>query len=209
MWEKLDDNWKEVLRLSWEAYINGTIPVGAVIVNEKNEIVSKGRNMSYDDNIIHPLARTSMGHAEMVAMMNLKKNEHPNISGYKVYVSLEPCYMCFGTMLMMGIKKVYYSAKDNETGSSVMVDKTDYIIKCGIDVIKNHGEMEIFQIILHTSRGQFNPVKGMMEPWEKEYENAVPLGQKLHDEHYFLNAIRENRDISDIYDDVLSMYYSK
>ena len=33
----------------WEAYAAGTIPVGAVIVDERGEVVSRGRNRIFDD----------------------------------------------------------------------------------------------------------------------------------------------------------------
>jgi len=85
LWETLDECWKEVFRLSWESYKNGTIPVGAVILDENNDIVAKGRNVSYDKKSEHILAGTTIGHAEMVALIQLKKSDHPNIKNYRLY----------------------------------------------------------------------------------------------------------------------------
>lgn len=207
MWKKVESHWKEVLRLSWEAYKNDTIPVGVVILNELDEIVSLGRNVAYDSNIDHPLAGTSMGHAEMVALMKLQKFEHPNIKKYKAYVSLEPCFMCFGTMLMMGIRNIFYLTEDNVVGSSLMTDKTEYIKRRNIKVTKESGEKEIFQIIIQTSRGKYNPHKKIVDKWESDFKEAVDLGHELHKEKYFKNAITKNIDISILYDEVLNRYY--
>ncbi len=209
VWEKLDECWKEVFRQSWESYKNGTIPVGAVILNEKNEIVSKGRNVGYDSKCNHILAGTAMGHAEMLALMQLKKEEHPNIEKYKLFVSLEPCPMCFGSIMMTGIKDVFFAATDGTAGSSVLQDITEYIESRGVRVTKESGDMEVVQIVLQTSRGKFTPVRKSIETWEGEHRGVVSFGNKLHDENYFKIAIDNNIDISEIYNGILKRYYSE
>ena len=207
MWNDINDNWKEVIKLSWESYINNTIPVGAIIVDENDKIISSGRNLTYEHSNEHPLAGTSMGHAEMIAMMKLKKKVHPNIDKYKIYVSLEPCYMCFSTMLIMGIKKAYYSVKDDSTGSTELINITEYIKNNDIEIKKIDGEIEIFQIILQTSRGVYNANSKILETWKKENEKAVNLGMKLFKNKFFNKVIKEKKDISIIYDKVLQMYH--
>jgi len=209
MWKDLNNNWKEVIKLSWESYVNNTIPIGAIIIDENDKIVSSGRNLVYEYSNKHPLAGTSMGHAEMVAMMKLKKKEHPNIDKYKIYVSLEPCYMCFSTMLIMGIKKVYYLVKDDSTGYTNLINATNYIKDNNIEIKQNKGEIEIFQIILQTSRGVYQTNSKIVKTWEKENKRAVNLGIKLFKNKFFNNIIEEKKDISIIYDKVLYMYNSK
>ncbi len=208
LWETLDECWKEVFRLSWESYKNGTIPVGAIILDENNDIVAKGRNVSYDKESEHILAGTTIGHAEMVALMQLKKSEHPNIKKYRLYVSLEPCPMCFGAIMMSGIKDVYFAASDVAAGSSVMQDITEYIESRSIKVVKDTGNLEIFQIVLQTARGKFNPTKKTIDSWNGEHPGVVELGFKLHDEKYFETVAKENLEISDVYNYVISRYNS-
>ena len=41
--------WPEVFSLMWEAYLAGTIPVGAVVVDPAGEVVCRGRNRIFDD----------------------------------------------------------------------------------------------------------------------------------------------------------------
>jgi tRNA(Arg) A34 adenosine deaminase TadA len=40
------DTWDEVFALMWEAYVAGTIPVGAVVLDESGTVVTRGRNAS-------------------------------------------------------------------------------------------------------------------------------------------------------------------
>ncbi len=208
LWETLDECWKEVFRLSWESYKNGTIPVGAVILDENNDIVAKGRNVSYDKKSEHILAGTTIGHAEMVALIQLKKSDHPNIKNYRLYVSLEPCPMCFGAVMMSGIKDVYFAASDVAAGSSVMQDITEYIESRSMKVVKDTGNLEIFQIVLQTARGKFNPTKKIIDSWTREHPGVVQLGAQLHDEKYFDKVAKMNIDISEIYNYVISRYNS-
>ncbi len=207
MWIDLEKTWKEVLKLAWEAYKRDTIPIGAVIVDEKGDIIAKGRNITYDSHSTNILAQTSMGHAEMVALMQLKKHEHPNINKYKLYVGLESCPMCFGAMLMVGIKNVYYAAEDSRAGSSQMKDKTEYIKSAGINLVKVGGDIEIFQIILQTSRGKYRPHKDIIDTWERDFSGAVSLGKKLNKERYFDYVMKKNKSIKLIFDEVIDRYY--
>lgn len=206
MFKDLEDAWKEVFKLAWESYKRDTIPIGAVIVDSMNEIVSIGRNRTYDELSSHILAGTCMGHAEMTAMMKIKKYEHPEINTYKMYVGLEPCPMCFGTMAMVGIKELHYAASDGNAGAVGMKDTVDYIKSMDIKTIKEYGEVEVFQVILQSARGRFNPLKKILDTWRSECIGAVELGQKLYDERYFENAINENKKISEIFDEVINKY---
>ena len=87
MWSDLNDIWKESLSLAWESFNKNTIPIGAVIVDSEDRIVSRGRNRIYDVESKNPLAGTYMAHAEMTAMINLKEKEHPDIKKYTLYMA--------------------------------------------------------------------------------------------------------------------------
>jgi len=41
--------WPEVFSLMWEAYVAGSVPVGAVVADETGKVVSRGRNRIFDD----------------------------------------------------------------------------------------------------------------------------------------------------------------
>ncbi len=77
-------------------------PFGAVIVDNKGNIVANGNNrvLKYKD----PTA-----HAEVVAIREAGKilNTH-NLAGYTLYTSCEPCPMCLSAIIWANIKDVYY-----------------------------------------------------------------------------------------------------
>lgn len=169
MWKDLKKSWKVAFDLAWEAYRRNTIPIGAVIVDENENIIAKGRNRIFDKVSTHPLAGTSMAHAEMSAMMKLKREEHPNIKNYLLYTTMEPCPMCFSTMVMMGIRNLNYAAKDGYAGATELSDKMEYIEKKNLRINKAEEELEIFQICLQTSREYsrgYKNAEGVLNSWK-------------------------------------------
>ena len=95
-------------RHAWDL---GEIPVGAVIVNAANEIVSVGCNRTIIDN--DPCA-----HAEIVALRNAGKVlDTYRLTDLTMYVTLEPCCMCSGALIHARLKRLVYGAKDPKTGA--------------------------------------------------------------------------------------------
>ena len=93
-----------------QAYDDGEVPVGAVIVRE-NVIVAKGRNR-------REKAKNALLHAEIEAIGNACKA----LGGWRLwncelYVTLEPCPMCAGAIINAHIPKVYFGAYDFKNGS--------------------------------------------------------------------------------------------
>ena len=100
---------KECIRLARRASDRGEVPVGCVVVKD-GEIVAKSSNRK--ENGLDPTA-----HAEMVALRRagrvLKKK---NLSGCKLYVTLEPCVMCAGAIVNARIDEVVFGAYDKRFG---------------------------------------------------------------------------------------------
>ena len=98
------------LELAKEAYEEGEVPVGCVIVRN-GEIVGRGRNR-------RETAKTALGHAEIEAIADACKN----LGGWRLwqcsmYVTLEPCPMCAGAIINARIPKVFVGAKDEKCGA--------------------------------------------------------------------------------------------
>lgn len=80
----------------------GEIPVGAVLVSEKN--VFKGGNKKESD-------QDAIAHAEIVVIKKANKFEKNwRLNDYTLYVTLEPCIMCTAAIVESRIKKVVYAA---------------------------------------------------------------------------------------------------
>lgn len=93
-----------------QAYDDGEVPVGAVIVRE-NKIIAKGRNR-------REKSKNALLHAEIDAINNACKS----LGGWRLwncemYVTLEPCPMCAGAIINAHIPKVFFGAYDFKNGS--------------------------------------------------------------------------------------------
>ena len=100
---------KEAFKLAEQAYKRGEVPVGAVVVLNET-IIGKGCNL-----VIKNLDPTS--HAEIVAL----REAGQRIKNYRIldavmFVTLEPCLMCFTAMVNARIKKLNFAAHDHKTG---------------------------------------------------------------------------------------------
>ena len=100
---------KEALALAKEAFDDGEVPVGAVVVR-KGEIVGTGRNR-------REKAKNALCHAEIEAIDNACKR----LGGWRLwecelYVTLEPCPMCAGAIVNARIPQVYFGAYDAKNG---------------------------------------------------------------------------------------------
>ncbi|MCL2819653.1 MAG: nucleoside deaminase [Oscillospiraceae bacterium] len=99
------------LELAAEAGNDGEAPVGCVIINADGEIIGKGRNRREKE-------MSALAHAELDAIGNACKTIGDwRLDGCSLYVTLEPCPMCAGAILMSRISNVFFGAKDEVTGS--------------------------------------------------------------------------------------------
>ncbi|MFQ3546100.1 nucleoside deaminase [Halobacillus rhizosphaerae] len=93
-----------------EAALNeDTYPIGAVIVDDNNNLIAKGRNQ------VHP-HQDATAHAEIDAIRNAGQailNAKVSRQKFAIYTSLEPCPMCTGGILFANIKKVVWLLNDD------------------------------------------------------------------------------------------------
>lgn len=114
----MDKYMQRALELAREAYSEGEVPVGAVVVKKSTgEIVGEGRNMREQ-------AKNALAHAEIMAIDSAcKKLGGWRLPDCAMYVTLEPCPMCCGAIINSRIDNVYFGAYDYKSGSAVSVQK--------------------------------------------------------------------------------------
>ena len=100
----------EALKLAREAFEDGEVPVGCVIVKD-GEIVGRGRNR-------REKGKSALAHAEIEAISEACRN----LGGWRLwqctlYVTLEPCPMCAGAIINARIPRVVYGASDQKCGA--------------------------------------------------------------------------------------------
>lgn len=99
------------LELAQQAGEAGEVPVGAIIIDQNNQLIAEAQNRKERD--FDPTA-----HAEILALRKagkLLKNWHLNTC--TLYVTLEPCPMCTGAILQARLGLLVYGADDPKTGT--------------------------------------------------------------------------------------------
>jgi tRNA(adenine34) deaminase len=100
---------RQALELAREAAAAGDVPVGALVVRS-GEIVSTGANRTVRDN-------DATAHAEMLAIRAASRALHRwRLDGCTLYVTLEPCSMCAGAMVLARVDRVVFGAWDPKAG---------------------------------------------------------------------------------------------
>ena len=101
---------REALLLAKQAWADGEVPVGAVVVQEE-EIIGRGYNRPISGH--DPTA-----HAEIQALRDAALHlGNYRLPGCTLYVTIEPCTMCAGAIIHARIARVVYGARDAKTGA--------------------------------------------------------------------------------------------
>jgi tRNA(adenine34) deaminase len=113
---ELSEPERACLALAWEAFLAGTNPVGAVVIDAAGRIVASGRNAVYEAS--HPtlLAASRLAHAEINALFGLAVDARHG--ALRLVTSLEPCQMCAGAVRMATVGALTYIGADPVNGTA-------------------------------------------------------------------------------------------
>ncbi|TYR78155.1 nucleoside deaminase [Priestia megaterium] len=85
------------------------VPIGAVVV-QNNQVVAKAHNLRETE-------QRSIAHAELLAIDQACKSLHTwRLEDATLYVTLEPCPMCAGAIVLSRVKRVVFGAYDPKGG---------------------------------------------------------------------------------------------
>jgi tRNA(adenine34) deaminase len=113
----VDNNEEDIyfMRLALEeaglAFLEGEVPVGAVLVDE-NGVIVKTRNK-------RETSGDPTAHAEILALREgASKSDGWRLTGATLYVTKEPCVMCAGAMVNSRIGRLVYGCRDEKAGAA-------------------------------------------------------------------------------------------
>lgn len=109
----LDDEYfmRQALREAEKAFEQEEVPIGAVVVLE-NRIIGRGYNQT--ERLQDPTA-----HAEMIAITAAAEYlASRRLLDCVLYVTLEPCAMCSGAIVLARIPRLVYATRDPKSGAS-------------------------------------------------------------------------------------------
>ncbi|MBQ6147129.1 MAG: nucleoside deaminase [Clostridia bacterium] len=116
---KNDEQWmREALREAQVALAVEEVPVGAVVVKD-GLIVARAHNLSRQNN-------DPTQHAELVALQQAQRSLG-SLEGCTLYVTMEPCAMCAGAMVLTKLPRLVFGAFDPSCGcTGSRMDLTDH-----------------------------------------------------------------------------------
>jgi len=86
------------------------VPIGAVVLSDTGEVIGSGSNVRERDG-------DPTGHAEMVALRAAAATVGQwRLSGCTLVVTLEPCTMCAGALVLARVDRVVFGAYDDKAG---------------------------------------------------------------------------------------------
>jgi tRNA(adenine34) deaminase len=141
---------QQALALANQAATFDDVPVGALVVNDKGEIIGVGENLREKNN--DPTA-----HAEIVAIKNAaQKIDNWRLDDLTMVVTLEPCAMCAGAIVQTRMKRLVFGAFDEKAGAvgSVWDVVRDTRALTKIEVISGVLEKECAQVLTKFFKGK-------------------------------------------------------
>lgn len=110
--EDLDDAMGLALDLAREALMSDDVPVGAVVLGPDGAVLGRGRNRREADG--DPTA-----HAELLALRQAAQALGTwRLAGCTLVVTLEPCTMCAGALVLARVPRVVLGAWDPKAGAT-------------------------------------------------------------------------------------------
>ena len=101
---------QEAIAEAQQARAKGEVPIGAVIVHE-GQVIGRGHNLRETSN-------DPTSHAEMVAIRQAAAAiGHWRLLETTLYVTLEPCVMCMGAIILARIPRLVYASRDPRAGA--------------------------------------------------------------------------------------------
>lgn len=93
--------------MAWESYRHGGIAVGAVLTDDEQKIIGRGRNQRFGT--VSP--RGLLAHAEMEALAGVPSDKNRTDDSV-LYTTLHPCPMCLGAVVVARVGRLYFGAFD-------------------------------------------------------------------------------------------------
>jgi tRNA(Arg) A34 adenosine deaminase TadA len=114
-WDQLEPGWRIAFDQAWQAFQNGSFPVGATLVGFDGEVLAVGRNRIFEEGG-DGLAGSLLAHAEVAALGELSPDAR--YDGVTLFTTLEPCLFCVGAVVLSRVGTVRFAGADGYGGAA-------------------------------------------------------------------------------------------
>ena len=103
---------REAIKEAKEGWLNGEVPVGALLISQSDEILARDHNRCISLN--DPTA-----HAEILVIRQAaQKRKNYRLNGVTMVVTIEPCPMCMGAIMNARLDMLVFGAFDPKCGAA-------------------------------------------------------------------------------------------
>ena len=132
---------RQALRQAYKSYQADEVPVGAIIVNKDGKIIARAYNQVEKK-------ETQLAHAELQVLNKVtKKLKRWRLNDCTLYVTLQPCMMCMGAIILSRVSRVVYAAQSPLFGCNL--DKQEWfgIYKDSLPIIEYQENEEATKLL--------------------------------------------------------------
>lgn len=208
MWERLSEPWKACFEEAWEAYCHGSIPIGAVLADSQDRVIYRGRNRWHETMApAKQVCGNRLAHAEVNVLLQVETLKSDDLKSMTLYTTTEPCVLCFGAIVMSGVRTVRYAASDPEAGGADLNEAGNRFIRSrNIDIRKADHFLGEIQRVIRTDQ-VLRAIAGeratrLLNQDRAEYPRAVDLGVRWFETNKLQDMARKRVPVSEIVDEI-------
>ena len=196
---EFSEPWAVALDLAWKAMLAGTTPVGSVVINPDEQIVTRGRGRRYvRDSAQGQLSYSHLAHAELNALAQLPpthRYEH-----LTVLTTLEPCVLCMGAAVMATVGRVEYLGADPYGGAAHLQLQNAHTTRLMPQIVgPDNGPLGTIGALIHYAFYlERNPEGGVVDAYRQDMPDFVREVDETGTTGEVLRLKAEQRELSDV-----------
>lgn len=192
----LAPGWRAALEEAWTAYLHGSYPVGACVVDAQGRVIARGRNRLNETRAVEHgvISGHDLAHAEVNALLNLHQMPRPECYSWTLLSTLQPCPQCAAIAAMGGMRHVAFAAPDAWIAASNLLTHDPYVSRKKVQVSRAPEEVQRaalrLVLVAHLENGE--ALDGAMLRSFGEFASDVQFTAHLHGQGV-LRGLRECR----------------
>jgi len=183
VWETLSEPWRAGVELAWESYRAGSLPIGAVVADARERLMSSGRNRIHErTGPPGTVFGRKLAHAELNALLSLRGDEDSRAR--VLYTTTEPCPLCVGAARMADVGGLKYASREPWAGSAAMFETVPYLQRGNL-ALEGPQDPQLEAVLTTLLLERFLRLKPKVLPaflnlYEDVMPNATRAAQNVH-----------------------------